>query len=104
MSKNHHSKSGPVKVIARFTPQPATPAQLRARLVHKLALLEDRIADREAFFAQNRHKMTLRRLQKLYAQRDETLSQIRGVSEEALTKTAAAAPIDAAPVDISADS
>ena len=46
---SHKSKSGPVKIVAIFTPQPESLAQKRLRRSHKIALLESRIADRTTY-------------------------------------------------------
>mgnify|MGYP001488237868 CR=1 FL=1 len=78
---SHKSKSGPVKVIARFEPQPPTPAQQRARLQHKLALLEDRIADRETFYRHPTGSASSKQLDSLLQQRNEAISALSNFGE-----------------------
>lgn len=82
---SHKSKSGPVRVIRTFTPDPLTPAQERARLQHKLALLEDRIAARNTFPRFNRRELVFKdaagQLNTLLKQRDEVISLLSSFGE-----------------------
>lgn len=87
MTKSHKSQSGPVIVRKVADPQPLTPDQQKARLKHKLALIDDRIADRESWNARNPH--STRRLETLLIERAQTVDQLRGVSEDALNHSPA---------------
>ena len=79
---SHHSQSGPVKVIARFPASPATTSEIKRRLLHKLALIEDRIADRQTYASTGRGRnWSTGQLDTLLKQREDTILRLSSFGE-----------------------
>ena len=83
MSKSHHSQSGPVRVIRRFTPEPISPEAHLARLKRQYVRLQGRLADQEVWNARYPRKANPNQARKLADQASSLAAQIRGASEEA---------------------
>ena len=88
---SHKSKSGPVIVRKVAAPQPLTAAQEEARLLHKLALLDDRIASRMEWVSRLAQQGKLRYISPMNSLLDQRenalmkLNQLRGAVKDALT-------------------
>lgn len=87
------SRSGPVRVIRTFTPEPASLAQEEARLNTALVLTENKIALKEAWLSrpENNHRDAFRHLQNLRKRREQLLtrlSQIRRPVKETIHQQA----------------
>lgn len=83
LPRNHHSQSGPVRIVRTFEPTPPSPEAVQASLRLRLIHLEQQAADQEIWNARNPHKANPKRAALLRKKAETLRFQIRGASEEA---------------------